>query len=44
MTPTVLGSPGGWDMTSRIVAGKVEQMKPLEAPNGSWNLSFEIVT
>ncbi|CBI28431.3 unnamed protein product, partial [Vitis vinifera] len=43
MTPFVLGSQGGWDMTSKIVAANVEQMKPLEAPNGGWNVSFEIV-
>ena len=30
-------------MASKIVAAKVEQMKPLEVPHGGWNLSFEIV-
>ena len=30
-------------MAGSIVAAKVEQMKPLEVPNGGWNLSFEIV-
>ena len=30
-------------MTSKIVVGKVEQMKPLEVPNRCWNLSYEII-